>query len=250
MNRTQNKTAPALGAPRKDSTLRLVKPVPSPEKAMEKNEAPSKLPAPASAPMVAKDSQPAGVALEPDLIEARRFLDQLDPNGQFTFQTVNDPKVGQKKRHDLANVFHGTLEDHDQALIDLNRQGAGVFVMVNKGDGKVHAGNKTCRTNKNVIRVRAAFVDLDGSPLDPVLEAKVLPSIIVQSSAGRWHAYWRLDDCPLDRFKQVQSALAKKFAGDPSVNDLSRVMRLPGFLHQKGEPFMTRIVNFDTFKGE
>jgi hypothetical protein len=36
--------------------------------------------------------------------------------------------------------------------------------------------------------------------------------------------------------------LAKQFNSDLSVKDLARVMRLPGFWHQKGDPFQTRIV--------
>ena len=45
--------------------------------------------------------------------------------------------------------------------------------------------------------------------------------------------------CPLDEFKERQVLLAEMFDGDPKVCDLPRVMRLPGFLHQKGEPFLS-----------
>jgi hypothetical protein len=37
-------------------------------------------------------------------------------------------------------------------------------------------------------------------------------------------------------------SLIARFASDPRVHDLPRVMRLPGFFHRKGEPFMVRIV--------
>ena len=165
------------------------------------------------------------------------------------FQAIVDKK-GAPHDGKLNRVAHGSLEEHADMLISLNLQGAGVFVMVNEGDGVTHAGNKTCRTIKNVVRVRAAFVDLDGSPLDPVLVAPVPPSIIVESSPNRWHTYWQLHDCPLEQFKPIQIALAEKFGGDPSVNDLCRVMRLPGFIHQKHDPFMTRIVDIKTIRGE
>ena len=187
---------------------------------------------------------PSPMVLEPDLEEARRFLNLLDPGGRFTFQTFLDKKDVQKFGK-LSRVLHGSLDEHATTLVSLNDQGAGVFVMVNEGDGITHDGNRTCRSAKNVIRVRAAFVDLDGSPLEPVLKARVAPSIIVESSPMRWHAYWRLDDCPLDRFTPIQTALAERFAGDPSVSDLPRVMRLPGFIHHKHDPFMTRIVDIN-----
>src|SRR5512141_268531 len=56
------------------------------------------------------------------------------------------------------------------------------------------------------------------------------------------HGYWPGIHCPLDAFEAAQVALARKFSGDESVSDLPRVMRLPGFFHQKREPFMSRII--------
>jgi hypothetical protein len=93
----------------------------------------------------------------------------------------------------------------------------------------------------NVVRVRAHFVDLDGAPIHPVLEAAVRPDWVVESSPRRWHAYWMVDDCPLWQFQAMQSSLAAKFDGDKTVKDLPRVMRVPGFVHRKGQPFMSTL---------
>ncbi len=186
------------------------------------------------------------------LDQARRFLDLLDRRGVFTLQTFADREElkrtftghdGKPRLFDpLAKVFHGKLDQHAPALIALNKQGAGVFVMINEGDGVVHEGRKTCRTNDNVVRVRANWVDLDGTPIDPVLAAPHSPDIVVASSPGKWHAYWRTE-CPLEQFEAVQLALGSHFGGDQSVIDLARVMRLPGFFHNKStEPVLTRLV--------
>ena len=113
--------------------------------------------------------------------------------------------------------------------------------MVNAGDGVIKAGAKTCRTAANVQRVRAVFVDLDGAPIAPVLDSALPPDWVVRSSPDRWHAYWKVADCPLGEFSPVQTALAAKYNGDPSVKDLPRVMRLPGFVHRKAEPFRTEL---------
>ena len=171
---------------------------------------------------------------------AQRFLDALEPDGKFTFQTFADKKGSQD--FTLIEVLHGTLAEHSNALDDLNQKGAGIFVMVNRGDGVVQPGAKTCRTKANVIAVRALFVDLDGAPIEPVMNAKCPPDIIVQSSPGKYHAYWRMPACPLDNFKSNQQKLAELFNGDKAVNDLPRVMRLPGFVHQKAQPFLTQIL--------
>ena len=162
-----------------------------------------------------------------------RFL-SLFPGG-FTFQTFDDSPA---KFAGLSRILHGSLREHVATLARLNERGAGVYFMVNAGDGM---GRKA----GNVQHVRALFADLDGAPLAPVQAATPSPHCIVESSPGRWHAYWLVSDCPLDKFKPLQRALASRFAGDRKVCDLPRVMRLPGFDHRKGEPFTSRIVTLD-----
>lgn len=156
--------------------------------------------------------------------QARQFLSRLAPEAEgFTFQTFDDTA---EKRGKLARVIHCHFDGAVNELDALQEQRAGVFVTINGTDGKG-------RQARNVQRVRAVFVDLDGAPLAPILEAGLEPHIFVASSRARFHAYWLVDDCPLDQFKRVQLALARRFGGDPSVHDLPRVMRLPGFRHFK-----------------
>ncbi|WP_163371942.1 DNA-primase RepB domain-containing protein [Endozoicomonas acroporae] len=69
--------------------------------------------------------------------------------------------------------------------------------------------------------------------------------MIIESSPGNGHAYWLIEHCPLDGFKDAQKMLATALGGDPAVCDLPRVMRLPGLLHTKGSPFLTRIVQIN-----
>lgn len=179
--------------------------------------------------------------MSPDISEASDFIERLvgSADATLTFQTFDDDK--NRKRRNLAQVHHGTLDEHADRLIALQQEGAGVFVMVNEGDGIIRPGRKTCRTNNSVIRVRALFVDLDGAPLAPVEAAPIPPNIIVSSSPGRYHAYWRAVDCKLDEFRGAQTLLATHFGGDTSVKDLARVMRLPGFFHLKAKPYLVRV---------
>jgi len=147
-----------------------------------------------------------------------RFLSFFD--GQLTFQTFDD----KGKRRDLAQQFHG--KHHGQELMTLNRQGAGVFLTVNETDGKG-------RKRDNIVSIRALFVDLDGAPLKPVRDFDLKPHLIVQSSPGKYHAYWFAVDIPPQSFSHMQKGLASMFNGDPVVHDISRVMRVPGFYHNK-----------------
>lgn len=169
-----------------------------------------------------------------DLEQAQRFLERLAPDESVTFQTYSDKeelivKRDGKRFDPNAKIMHGTLETPQDAdlLTRLNAKGAGVFVMVNEGNGKGRAA-------KNVQRVRALFIDTDGAPYPAELPLK--PHLVVQSSPGRWHLYWLVTGVLLDSFSTLQEALAEHYGTDPSIKDLPRVMRLPGFYHRKGEP--------------
>lgn len=165
-----------------------------------------------------------------NLTEADTFLRLL--GDRHTFQTFDDAG---KHRRDLSRILHGTLAEHAHALADSNARSAGVFVMVNEGDS---IGRKA----ENVKRIRAYFVDLDGAPLEPVHAAPLPAHCIIETSPRRWHAYWFVENAPLDNFRPVQRMLAERFDADKKVCDLPRVMRLPGFLHRKATPFQTRII--------
>ena len=67
------------------------------------------------------------------------------------------------------------------------------------------------------------------------------PSISVQSKSGL-HCYWLLQPGePVSLFAAAQRQLAAYYGADPLVSDPSRVMRVPGFLHQKAEPFRVEL---------
>src|SRR5690606_20466233 len=120
--------------------------------------------------------------------------DLLAPGEPVTIQTFGEGTA--KHTLGLNRILHGTLAEHRHTLAELNARGAGIFWMVNAGDGK---GRKA----SNVRRVRAVFVDLDGAALEPVQASPLAPHAIVESSPGRWHAYWRMADCPLDQFRPL-----------------------------------------------
>ena len=176
-----------------------------------------------------------------DLAMAARHLGLLEDSGVYTFQTFLDADAEAESASTSPRVLHGPLDEHAEQLAEQNGKGAGIFVMVNAGDGVTKAGAKTCRTATNVHRVRALFVDLDGAPIAQVLESALPPDWVVQSSPGRWHAYWRVHNCLLEHFATAQAALARRFGGDPAVKDLPRVMRVPRFFHRKSAPFLSAL---------
>ena len=170
--------------------------------------------------------------LKPDLTQAQRFLELLERDGEFWFQTALEPKP--ENGNASPRVLHGTLAQVGEELAHLNKSGSAVWVQINAGTG---------RKNTDVTRIRSYFVDQDhGSP--ELLFSSALPTdIIIESSPGKHHGYWLTGNAPLERFVPRMHALADKFDGDHSICNLSRVMRLPGFIHHKTVPFMSRIVH-------
>ncbi len=140
------------------------------------------------------------------------------------------------KRPGLAYNRTGRISWLLTPLVASNAQQAGVFVTVNQTDG---GGRKV----ENVTALRALFVDCDGTRELPT-EWMLHPSLIVQRGPRHWHAYWLLvpgED--LARFTHAQKQLATYWGTDLGVSDLPRVMRIPGFVHHKGEPTAVRLVH-------
>lgn len=180
--------------------------------------------------------------MQPNLDEARRFLNILDPDTEsFTFQTFSESasakaKYVNGKQDQLARQFHGSLDRCAKTLASKNNLGAGVFVMVNAGDGK---GRKT----GNVQRVRAVFADFDGSSPNLAIASIPNPHMVIQSSESGHHVYWLVRDCEREHFKVVQGQISTAFGSDPKPKDLPRVMRLPGFYHMKRKPAFVELLS-------
>jgi len=150
--------------------------------------------------------------------------------GKKTIQTFDD-----RGGKGIPQIFHfddEMLYTLEATLSHRNRRGLGIYMTVNETNGQ---GRKAA----DVIKVRSVFADLDGSPLAPA--AEMSPTVIVESSAGRFHCYWFTSDTPLEAFTPLQENISRILSGDPSVKDLPRVLRVPGFYHMKSEPFMIKI---------
>jgi hypothetical protein len=169
------------------------------------------------------------------------FLSRLAPGIEsFTVQSFTDCRAKREEykvrrlRDPLARILHGSLTELLNTLLELSAAGAGIYVVVNETDFNG-------RATANIVRVRAYFVDLDGAPLANLHRIRLRPHLVTETSPGRYHGYWLVTGATLEQFKSIQQRLANLMDGDPSVCDLPRVMRLPGFPHQK-DPAQSFIV--------
>lgn len=189
------------------------------------------------------DQSPSESELETRIKQISQFFDFVAPDGKIAIQTFDenkDRKAAGIRRTDLHRVFPSVTTEHFDEIFALNSAGAACCCTINETDGKG-------RRNENVTRIRFVFCDLDQGGVEKLQRIMAdhsrPPHMIIESSPGKYHVYWKVDDSvKLEHFTPIQRALAENYGGDPAVKDLARVMRIPGLYHNKGAPFLTRIV--------
>ncbi|MCL5124020.1 MAG: phage/plasmid primase, P4 family [Deltaproteobacteria bacterium] len=171
-------------------------------------------------------------------LDDARILYEILGGGVQCFQIFPESKVLKSKSDKELAQFkkhrHGTFDELQSWLVDANNAGCGVYIVINETDGK---GRKI----PNITAVRGAYVDMDGAPLEPVLQVRPKPHIITETSPGHYHPIWLVSDCPLEMFRPIQTALAQRFDCEDKVGDLPHVMRMPGFGHWKHQPVLSKI---------
>ncbi|MEJ8825627.1 DNA-primase RepB domain-containing protein [Variovorax humicola] len=157
-----------------------------------------------------------------DFEQTAEFLSLIEPdwaNHEFCFMLLP-----------YAKHIYGTLGDQFDNLAEWNKLGRNVFVCVNA----ITPVLDNSRPIANVMRVRAVFADFD-DPAEPLPEFPLVPSILVESSPSKFHAYWLADGVPLDQFDPLQRGIMQRLGSnaDRSIRGLNHVLRVPGFAHVK-----------------
>ena len=176
---------------------------------------------------------------EEALSQTLTFLVELDQSGDPTFNIehyTDLPKGQPKPKPDplggrYANLSLADVEQLLPTLNEINKQGAGIFVARNECDGH--------RSEANIKRVRGVHADMDdvtAAQIEAVIRV-LEPSIIVQSSSqNRVQLYWQLADgetLSKDEAKSINQCLVQHYGADRAAVDVSRLLRLPGFMHMK-----------------
>lgn len=152
----------------------------------------------------------------------------LFDSGSYVFVGIHDRKQGE------PFTVMGTLKEQRDLLRTWEQRGYGVFACVNESRNR-------SRKTRDILRVRALFIDYDDKNEKREFNYDLEPSLIVETSPGKHHVYW-YGEVDTTKFTAYQKILISRFGSDDKICDLSRIMRVPGFLHQKAEPFMVRVI--------
>lgn len=156
------------------------------------------------------------------------------PDTECDWRVINDRNKGEQGIN-----MRGNLATLANQLIDYNNRGYGIFMTINamKPNG--------ARTLDNVDHIRAHVVDVDDvltaqDSYQRAVNSTMPPHFAVQSSQGKYHLYWLVQPYTGNDFYTVQQRkLCQLYNGDSNVIDATRVMRVPGFMHNKSTPQLT-----------
>lgn len=152
-------------------------------------------------------------------------LCEISNSEKLIFCAFDDNKERTKRAHTL----YGTYSQVEKDLLKLNQEGYGIFVTINHCTGPR-------RRVSDVSQVRALWQDDDQHFSG---EFPLEPSLVVQTSPGKYQRYWFIhpETTPtIEEWHKVQKNMIH-WGCDPNTLDAVRVLRVPGFDHQKSHPF-------------
>lgn len=165
---------------------------------------------------------------------AQAFITALtgSPDTVCNWRIINDRVKGEQ----CINL-KGSLSEVASTLEYYNSMYYGVFITINA----IKPTSTTC-TLEDIDYIRTQVVDVDDvltaqDSYQQAINSSMPPHFAVQSSAGKFHLYWLVEPyVGNDFYSTQQRKLRQLYNGDKSVVDATRVLRVPGFYHCKGEP--------------
>ena len=162
-----------------------------------------------------------------DANAVNHFLDVLGKNGASRFRAFPHKSTPAAKKKGRARKCSFDPQKFDA----FQKSGLGIYAVINEGGD----------TKASITRCVAYFAEFDSTPEDEQLEAVKNsglpdPSMIVATGGGSLHFYWVLAEAINDtaQWQVDMKRLIAHLNSDTSVNDPSRVMRVPGCWYMDG----------------
>jgi len=150
---------------------------------------------------------------------------ELIDKEQLLFVSIGGNGVPKIMRAAVSNKSFLAIVENNKAPLNLN-----IYYTVNEFGG----GQGNIRTKENLSRLRAVFCDFD-DPEQPIPHFPIPPSIIVETSPGKYQFSWLLEESQInvDEWEGVQQTLVNDYYGDANARDIARILRLAGTINHK-----------------
>lgn len=163
------------------------------------------------------------------------FLHMLAADERIAIEVFTDAPSSKKPTLDpLAKTWGDlTAAEIEKMFEDLQRrnaEGAAVYCAVNEFDGKRKKANLKC--------IRGVHMDGDGLTDEQIeaVKSRLKPTMVVQSSEpDHVQMYWLLaegETLDMETAEGINRRLVE-WGGDTNATDITRLLRLPGFMHRK-----------------
>lgn len=152
---------------------------------------------------------------------------------ECSIQTFNEQDKNEKSQ---SRILPMTDENLEKCAILQDKLPYGIYFSVNPME-------EWKRTKDSVKKIQTWICDIDTwtkeEQLKLILDAPLPPSLVVESVHG-FHLYYLADkDLTEEEFENGNWWLRNYYNGDAKVcRDTARVLRIPGFYHQKGDKVM------------
>lgn len=167
------------------------------------------------------------------------FLTFLDQSDSYTFGLLDEESKGVIPGY---GVIRGGVGALTKALDFLGGQGvsATAHVTLCTTDGRG-------RRAANIREPRVLCADIDRVVGREEVKGWVKdysPHLIVESSPGKFHLYWKVSGLGLEEWKTWQLVVAQAFGGDLSLAQVTKTIRVPGVRRRTkdGSEFMPAVV--------
>jgi hypothetical protein len=118
-------------------------------------------------------------------------------------------------------------------LIEQNEAGADIFLGMNSIKDHCYS-----RTKESIREIRHLYLDLDEDAPASLYAIRTTgdiptPNLVLDTSAGKNQVIWRVQGLDPHQAESLLRSLATAFRGDLAATDISRVLRVPGFVNRK-----------------
>jgi hypothetical protein len=129
-----------------------------------------------------------------------------------------------------------------------NDNGANIYICMNAFNPDARQ-----RTKKDVAAIRHIYLDVDYNG-DEVLRRIAAddktpePSYVIKTSPGKYQIIWKAEGFGADEAEALNRGMAMQYGADSAAIDVSRMLRLSGFLNHKYDPpYMVTMVTAEKF---
>lgn len=132
-------------------------------------------------------------------------------------------------------------------LKEQNEAGADIFLGMNP-----LRANSFARTKESVREIRHVYLDLDEDAPASLRAIRTdghtpVPNFVLDTSLEKSQVVWRVDGLDWQQAETLLRSLANQFRGDTAATDISRVLRMPGFVNRKySDGFVVRAAQEST----